>query len=51
MEKTRYFDDKTKMNSATASERLGALGNETRLYIFRLLCQAGFELISARVIP
>jgi DNA-binding transcriptional ArsR family regulator len=50
VEKTQRFDDKTMMKSATASERLAALGNETRLAIFRLLMQAGSEGISAGVI-
>lgn len=35
------------MKIAAASGRLGALGNETRLAIFRLLVQAGAEGISA----
>jgi ArsR family transcriptional regulator, arsenate/arsenite/antimonite-responsive transcriptional repressor len=38
------------MKIATASERLAALGNETRLAVFRLLVQAGSEGISAGVI-
>jgi ArsR family transcriptional regulator len=35
---------------ATASERLAALGNETRLAIFRLLMQAGPEGVCAGLI-
>jgi len=38
------------MKIATASERLAALGHETRLAIFRLLVQAGTEGISAGAI-
>lgn len=38
------------MKVATASECLGALGNETRLATFRLLVQAASEGISAGVI-
>ena len=38
------------MKIATASERLAALGHETRLAIFRLLVQAGSEGISAGAI-
>lgn len=38
------------MKIATASERLAALGNETRLAVFRLLIQSGSEGISAGAI-
>ena len=38
------------MKIATASDCLAALGNESRLAIFRLLVQAGSEGISAGVI-
>lgn len=38
------------MKIATASERLAALGHETRLAIFRLLVQAGSEGVSAGAI-
>lgn len=38
------------MKIAIAAERLAALGNETRLAVFRLLMQAGSEGISAGVI-
>ncbi len=38
------------MESATASDRLAALGHETRLAIFRLLVQAGPEGVSAGAI-
>jgi len=38
------------MKIATGSERLAALGNETRLAIFRLLVQTGSEGVSAGVI-
>ena len=50
VEKTQRFDDKTMMKIATASERLAALGNETRLAVFRLLIQSGSEGISAGAI-
>jgi len=38
------------MKISTASERLAALGHETRLAIFRLLVQAGSDGISAGAI-
>ena len=38
------------MEITTATERLAALGHETRLAIFRLLVQAGTEGVSAGVI-
>jgi len=38
------------MEITTASERLAALGHETRLAIFRLLVQAGSEGVSAGAI-
>jgi ArsR family transcriptional regulator, arsenate/arsenite/antimonite-responsive transcriptional repressor len=38
------------MEITTASERLAALGHETRLAIFRLLVQAGAEGVSAGLI-
>ena len=38
------------MEITTASDRLAALGHETRLAIFRLLVQAGEEGVSAGVI-
>jgi len=50
VEKTQRFDDKMMMKIATASARLAALGNETRLTVFRLLMQTGSEGISAGAI-
>jgi len=47
---TSYFHYIRIMKISTASERLAALGHETRLAIFRLLVQAGMEGISAGVI-
>jgi hypothetical protein len=38
---TANFYDPRNMEITTASERLAALGHETRLAIFRLLVQAG----------
>ena len=38
------------MEITTASDRLAALGHETRLAIFRLLVQAGLEGVSAGTI-
>jgi DNA-binding transcriptional ArsR family regulator len=38
------------METNTASERLGALGHETRLAIFRLLVQAGDKGVNAGLI-
>ncbi len=38
------------MEITTASERLAALGHETRLAIFRLLVQAGAEGLNAGVV-
>jgi ArsR family transcriptional regulator len=38
------------MEITTASERLAALGHETRLAIFRLLVQAGVDGVSAGLI-
>ncbi len=45
-----YFYDTRNMEITTASERLAALGHETRLAIFRLLVQAGSEGINAGLI-
>jgi DNA-binding transcriptional ArsR family regulator len=45
-----YFDDTRTMEITTASERLAALGHETRLAIFRLLVQAGSDGVSAGAI-
>lgn len=50
IDRTQFLGDKTWMKIATAAERLAALGNETRLAVFRLLMQAGSEGISAGVI-
>ncbi len=45
-----YFDDTRKMKLNAASERLAALGHETRLAIFRLLVQAGDTGVNAGLI-
>ena len=45
-----YFYDTRNMEITTASERLAALGHETRLAIFRLLVQAGSEGVNAGLI-
>jgi DNA-binding transcriptional ArsR family regulator len=45
-----YFDDTRNMEITTASERLAALGHETRLAIFRLLVQAGSAGVNAGLI-
>jgi len=45
-----YFYDTRNMEIKTASERLAALGHETRLAIFRLLVQAGAEGVNAGLI-
>lgn len=45
-----YFDNTRNMKLQTATERLAALGQETRLAIFRLLVQAGVAGMSAGAI-
>ncbi len=44
------FDNTGNMETIEASDRLAALGHETRLAIFRLLVQAGPDGISAGII-
>src|SRR3990172_7045280 len=44
------FEDIENVDPKIASERLAALGHETRLSIFRLLVQAGTEGVSAGLI-
>jgi ArsR family transcriptional regulator, arsenate/arsenite/antimonite-responsive transcriptional repressor len=44
------YQDIRNMEIKTASERLAALGHETRLAIFRLLVQAGPQGVNARLI-
>lgn len=45
-----YFDNTGNVEIKTAAERLAALGQETRLAIFRLLVQAGPPGVSAGAI-
>jgi len=45
-----YFYDTRIMEFTTASERLAALGHETRLAIFRLLVQAGPKGVNAGLV-
>jgi len=45
-----HFDHTKNMEMTSASERLAALGHETRLAIFRLLVQSGAEGVNAGLI-